>query len=321
MSKGIIITAIILIVIGVVLFTVVMTANGWDFGKLGTSRYETNTHSVSDSFTNVSVVTDTADIILAHSDDGECKVVCYEEETAKHFVEVADGTLTVKVINEKKWYDYIGINFGSPKITVYLPQGEYGALSVKGSTGKAEIPDGFRFESADISLSTGNVTSAADVTGDMQIKTSTGDIRVENTSAGAMDLSVSTGMITVDGVKCDGDISTKVSTGKATLADVACGSLNSAGSTGNITMENVIARERLSVERSTGDVKFDGCDAEEIFVKTDTGNVKGTLLSEKVFITKTDTGKVSVPKSVTGGKCEISTDTGDIKIDCIAVAE
>ena len=41
------------------------------------------------------------------------------------------------------------------------------------------------------------------------------------------------------------------------------------------------------------------------------GNV---VLSAKVFITETDTGKVEVPKSVTGGRCEIETDTGDIQI-------
>ena len=47
---------------------------------------------------------------------------------------------------------------------------------------------------------------------------------------------------------------------------------------------------------------------------TDTGDVKGSLLSEKIFIPTTDTGDVDVPKTVTGGRCEITTDTGDIKI-------
>ena len=48
---------------------------------------------------------------------------------------------------------------------------------------------------------------------------------------------------------------------------------------------------------------------------TDTGEVKGTLRSEKIFFTESDTGKISVPKSVTGGRCEITTDTGDIEIE------
>ncbi|MBQ3893898.1 MAG: DUF4097 family beta strand repeat protein, partial [Clostridia bacterium] len=75
-----------------------------------------------------------------------------------------------------------------------------------------------------------------------------------------------------------------------------------------------IASGRFDIERDTGDVKFDRCDAAEIKVETDTGDVTGTLLTEKVFITKTDTGKVSVPSAASGGRCEIETDTGDIKI-------
>lgn len=43
--------------------------------------------------------------------------------------------------------------------------------------------------------------------------------------------------------------------------------------------------------------------------------MKGSLLSDKVFLMQTDTGEVDVPKTVTGGKCEIITDTGDIRID------
>ena len=75
-----------------------------------------------------------------------------------------------------------------------------------------------------------------------------------------------------------------------------------------------IATESFSIKRSTGDVTFDGADAKSISVKTDTGDVKGSLLSNKVFITKTDTGDINVPSSTTGGKCEITTDTGDINL-------
>ena len=80
-------------------------------------------------------------------------------------------------------------------------------------------------------------------------------------------------------------------------------------------MQNVIAAETFSIERSTGNVTFDGCDAAEIWVETDTGDVTGTFLSEKCFLAKTDTGTVAVPKSTAGGKCEVTTDTGDIKLN------
>ena len=82
----------------------------------------------------------------------------------------------------------------------------------------------------------------------------------------------------------------------------------------DISLKNVIATEKISIERSIGDVKFDDCDATEIWVETDTGDVTGNLLSEKIFITETSTGDVNVPKSTKGGKCEITTSTGDIYI-------
>ena len=79
-------------------------------------------------------------------------------------------------------------------------------------------------------------------------------------------------------------------------------------------MKNVVATGTISIKSDTGDVRFEGSDAIEISVKTDTGDVTGTLLSEKVFITETSTGSINVPKTTSGGKCEITTSTGDINI-------
>ena len=80
-------------------------------------------------------------------------------------------------------------------------------------------------------------------------------------------------------------------------------------------MEDVIATQSFDIERDTGGVTFTFCDAEQITVETDTGNVKGSLLSDKVFTVDTDTGRVNVPQTQTGGRCEISTDTGNIIIE------
>ena len=77
----------------------------------------------------------------------------------------------------------------------------------------------------------------------------------------------------------------------------------------------VVAEGKITIERDTGDIRFDCSDGAEIFIETDTGDVRGTLLSENIFITKTDTGRIDLPSSVRGGRCEIHTDTGDIKIE------
>ncbi|MGI6260229.1 MAG: DUF4097 family beta strand repeat-containing protein [Acutalibacteraceae bacterium] len=310
-----IVIAASLVFVGLIMFAAVMSEYKWDFSKLSTGKYETNTYEISEEFSNLSMNTDTADIIFALSDDGKCRVECYEEEKAKHSVAVQENTLVIKMIDERTWYDYIGINFGSPKITVYLPKAEYASLFIKESTGDIEIPKNFKFEGVDISSSTGDVNFFASASKLIKIRTSTGNVCVENTSAETLDLSASTGRITVSNVICGGDANINVSTGRTNLNNIECKNLTSSGDTGDISLNHVIAAEKFSIKRSTGDVRFDGSDAAETLVETDTGDVTGTFLSEKIFFVETDTGSVDVPESITGGRCEITTDTGDIELD------
>lgn len=314
-AKAWLVAAASLVVIGCVLFAVVMSTAGRDRSKLSTVIYETNTYEITEAFSDLSLTTDTADIVFAPSGDGKCRVECYEEEHAKHSVSVENNTLTVSINDQRSWDEYIGFTFDSPKITVYLPDTEYGTLAIQESTGNVEIPEEFSFESVDISASTGSIDLGASARDAVRIGTSTGDIQVENISAGSLELSVSTGEVTVTGVKCSGDIAVSVSTGKAQLSDVSCESVISTGTTGNIYLDNVIAADKLSITRSTGNVSFDGSDAAEIIVRTDTGDITGSLLTDKVFIAASDTGSVEVPRTVTGGRCEIDTDTGNIKIE------
>lgn len=288
------ITATFLLLTGCVIFGGVMTVYKWDFSKLSTNKYETNKYDINDNFKNISVNVKTADIVFVPSENAKAEVVCHEQDNAKHEVSVINDTLTIKLVDERKWYEYIGINFRTPKITVYLPQGEYGNLNIDSSTGDTKIPSNHTYNSIDISASTGDVECRASALESIKIKLNTGDIDIENITAENVDLTVTTGEIE--------------------LKEVSCKNLSSNGSTGHITLKNVIAKEKFAIERSTGDVKFELCDANEIFVKTDTGDVKGSLLFDKVFITQTDTGSVNVPKTITGGRCEITTDTGDIKI-------
>ena len=302
------------VLLGCIIFGGAMSVIKWDFTKLSTNKYETNNYEINEDFSAVSVNTDTADVSVLPSENSKCSVECYERKNAKHTVTVKDGVLAINIVDARKWYEYIGINFGTPKITVYLPAGEYGALSVKSDTGDVKIPKDFSFEGIDVSASTGNITNYASASQAVKIKTTTGRIKLENVSATSIDLSVSTGDVAALGLTCEGDVKIGVSTGKTELIDAACKNLISDGNTGDISLKNVIASEKLSIKRSTGDVRFDACDAAEIFVITDTGDVRGSLLSEKVFIVNTDTGRKEVPDTITGGRCEITTDTGDVKI-------
>jgi len=280
-----------LITLGILVIALGMSFGSWE---LGTNKYETNSYEINESFGKISINTDTADIVFLPSEDGKCKIDCYEKSNMKHSVSVIDGVLSITLVDSREWYEFIGINFGSTKITLYLPIGEYPSLLIEESTGDVRIPKDLKFESIDISVSTGDVICRA--------------------SANSVRISSSTGDITLSDMTCEGDLTLSVSTGDVKLSDIACKSLSSRGSTGEINLTRVIASDKLYIERSTGDVELDASDAKEIYIETDTGDVEGSLASGKDFYAESDTGDVRVPSSTDGGRCEIKTDTGDIKI-------
>lgn len=286
--------AAVLVVAGCILFGSVMMMLRWDFSKLDTNKMVTNTYEVRGEFRRLSIEVDTAHIRFAVSENGNCRVESYGPQQVSYAVSVEDDILSIKTVDQRKWYDHLHFHFSAPELTVYLPKGSYDTLSLDGSAGNVEIPEDFQFENMLITVSTGRVSVMASVSDTMRVKTSTGDICVENVTADRLELSVSTGAIR--------------------LTNVSCQNLISKASTGDIVLRNVIAGERFTIKTTTGNVKFDRCDAHEISVSTDTGSVTGSFLTDKVFAAKSSTGKVDVPKTTTGGTCEIKTNTGNIKL-------
>lgn len=314
-KKKILLITAVAVLTAILIFGGVMTAMGWDFRKLSTVKYETNSHKISEEFKSISVITDTSDVVFVPCDDSEITVVCRESKKQKHNVSVKDGTLVIEMCDTRKWYEYIGLDFGKREITVNIPQGEYKYLSVKNDTGDINVPSDFSFVSIDISADTGDVKCHASASCKAEIETTTGGIDIKDISAGSLDLTVSTGNIDIRNVKCHADMTVNVSTGNVTLDCVSCNKLTSNGSTGNLKMKGVAAIQSFNIERSTGDVQLETCDAREIYITTDTGDIKGSLMSEKVFIVRSDTGKIDVPKTISGGRCELTTDTGDIIVE------
>ena len=85
-TKIMLITAASLVFVGCIIFGGVMTMLNWDFTKLSTAKYETNHHKINEVFTNITVVTNTADIVFVTAENGESNVVCYEQYKMKHSV-------------------------------------------------------------------------------------------------------------------------------------------------------------------------------------------------------------------------------------------
>ena len=314
-KKKWIITALILLGAGVVICSIALVATGFDFGKLSTGKYVTNTHTIEDEFQNIQVKLDTEKIVLSPSEDGRCRVVCFEEEKDPCNVRVDGQTLIIDKQDKHSWRLNFGFVLESPEVTIHLPEKTYQELSVDVDTGNVNIPGDFSFESITVASDTGDISCDASATGNIKLDTDTGHISVSGLEALSMELSSDTGSMDLSDISLSEDLRIKEQTGNVTMVNVSCRNFTSNGDTGRLAMTNVVVSGEFNLQRDTGDIKFDSCDAETIYVQTDTGDVTGSLLTEKVFITEADTGRVDVPKTITGGRCEITTDTGDIRIE------
>ena len=236
------ITFCLLLVASVVLYSLSITV-----------KLETNEYEIKETFKDIKIITDTADIDFVLSENLNTLIICEEHKNIKHSVNVKEKTLLVEVNDNRKWYEHIGIS--TSKITIYLPKNEYDELITESDTG---------------------------------------NIRIKSINANKLDLSTDTGNLKIVNIKCK--------------------NLFSTSDTGNILLENVIAEEKFKIETDSGNVKFKDGDASDIFVKTDTGNVTGNLLTDKVIFAESETGDIDVPKVMADEKCEIITETGNIKI-------
>lgn len=234
-------------------FCLLLVASVVSYSLSITVKLETNEYEIKETFENIKIITDTADIDFVLSENLNTLIICEEHKNIKHSVNVKENTLLVEVNDNRKWYEHIGIS--TSKITIYLPKNEYDELITESDTG---------------------------------------NIHIKSINANKLDLSTDTGNLKIVNIKCK--------------------NLFSTSDTGNILLENVIAEEKFKIETDSGNVKFKDSDASDIFVKTDTGNVTGNLLTDKVIFAESETGDIDVPKVMADEKCEIITETGDIKI-------
>ena len=309
-----IITAAALIIIGSGITAAAFAVNGFDFSALDMGKYVTKTYEPEEDFDRIKINTDISEIRFEKAEGEKCSVVCFEEENLRHEVSVQDSELAITSRDTRSWIDHIGLHFKNQTVTLYLPESVYESVNIHTATGRVEIPEYFTFKTVRIDGSTSDISCKAAVTDGAKINLSTGNILLENLSGGNAELETSTGRIDLGKTDTKGNITLSSSTGRINVSDVRCGGLEAKLSMGDITLVNAAVSGSMNIETGTGNIIFENSDAKNIKVTTSTGDVRGNILTGKLFDAHTSTGNVNVPKSASGGDCEIRTSTGDIEI-------
>ena len=240
---------------GLLLFVGVMTALGWDFKKLQTVEYETKQYKITETVQSLSIKGSTGNVMILPTQEAAARVVCYEKTGVSNSVSVQDGVLTIEEAETKKWYQFLSISFEKPTVTVYLPQGEYGCISIKMSTGDISLQN-LAANEVSLGLSTGDIELRGVSCHNFKAKTSTGDIELYNVLASQkMSIETSTGDVELHG--CDGaELDITTSTGSVEGSLLSSKEFFVETSTGKVDVPKGTTGGKCTIHTSTGDVEI-----------------------------------------------------------------
>lgn len=270
------------------------------------------TKKINGDIADVTIITDTADVsVLASS--GEFYVECARDKKLELSVRVSDGKAIIELIDERPW-PANWFTADNQKVTVYLPFGDYGTLDIETHTGDVEL-NSLNLVSLMVTNHTGDIeASSINVSTTAMIATDTGDTELYDSTLTHLNAKATTGDISVSRVEAD-SVQIEVTTGDIEVEDLNCQTdVQIKATTGDIEMHSVFTANNLRINTTTGNVNFRSIDGAEVYINATTGDVRGSFASDKIIFAQTTTGKVNVPKLTTGGRCEITTTTGDINV-------
>ncbi|MBQ8741466.1 MAG: DUF4097 family beta strand repeat protein [Clostridia bacterium] len=289
------IIAVCLIIIGAIICFASIKSLDFDFAKFNTAEFKTKTYTVKEDFDNISILGSECDISFKLADDGVCKIECSEGESLSHFIEVKDNRLVIERIDERKWYQHIGVYFGEIHLTVYLPDYSYDSLIIASYSGDVEISKDFAFNNAEIITSSGKINFTARVSKELKLGSSSGEIYASEVMPKELNVYSSSGDISLDNIECE--------------------KLVAKSASGEIKLNDILVSGDLEAKSTSGDIGLEGCDAQTLYLQSNSGDIDGRLLSEKTFDATTTSGEVLVPDGASGGKCRIVTTSGDIEFE------
>lgn len=251
MKKFFIILATIFVIAGIALSVVSIAVKGFDFTVFETGKLVTENYDITDSFSEVSVSALTCDVYFKKSTDGGTHVECKILEGSDSYVNVENGTLTVKI--KESIRTYFSVSSKSPVITVYVPS------------------DVFSYT---VSLSTGDTFISGLDAEKIKIHCTTGETKITSVHCGELDVSGTTGDVLLKDVTAEGKISVNVSTGDISLESVDASEMYLFSTTGDIS-GTVLTGKKFETKTSTGDISVpENGNGGICEIKTTTGDIK-----------------------------------------------
>ena len=294
--KKVLIIALILVVLGAILFAVGFAAKGF---RIPSTFGDFHTESVTAeaSFSEIQIKGSYHLLQVVRSEDGTCRAEFDASDKITTTVEVADGVLTVQQKDLRKWYEFLGWSGNRGDLTLFLPEKDYTKLTVDSGSGSVELKTPYAF-------------------GEVNIEVGSGKISAQGLTAESLKTYIGSGSGTLSGVTVNGAFTATLSSGSMNLTGVRAASLSTKISSGKLTMTETVVAQNAEMHISSGSVILDGFDAATMDVHISSGSLRGTLLTAKNFDTHASSGSIEVPPSdSSAGLCKIQVSSGSAKLE------
>ncbi len=301
MKKILCLIAVVLIVAGGVLMAATFPTMYAEMKN--NDEYAEYSENLKNHYDSVEIHAVNADVTVTSAADSQPSVNAKTEPWIKVEVVSNGGTLVVKEVDQRKWYQRIGVFYQKPsKIEVNLADGVYSELNIKNTNGNITIqaePETISF--IEIRTNTINGETLINVPADWALSDSkNGDIRFI-VFYNANQVSGMAGIVS----------------GKTTNGDITDESIAAAKSfvTGNGKITSTGSFGMLHAKTVNGDIFLNRFSGDEVKIESVNGDITATTMVPMKYITSTRNGRVKVPEKTGNGTLEISTVNGDITVE------
>lgn len=262
-SKKILITvAVILVAVGMICGFCGIYSLGFNFNEISTSDFVTHTYTVEDDFTNIIIEDAASNINFYKSNDDKCRVLCDEREKVTHTVVNENNTLTVRVKDERNWFERINIGFfvSDMRVSVYLPKNKYDSLNAASMSGDVIINN----------ISATECINASSVSGEIDLSNVKGKEIFAKTISGGVMLTDTVASQKLKANSTSGEIDLKRCDAKNIVLDTVSGEISGTllsnkqfiteTTSGTVNVPQSVSNEECRITTVSGDIYIEIAD-------------------------------------------------------------
>jgi FlaG/FlaF family flagellin (archaellin) len=268
MKRNLTVLGAILLVAGILLGTIGFASVGFNPDKLqrNVDFAEKQYFIESDKVKAIKVADVNNTIEVTRSADRNITITYYESDKDRYEIGVGtDGKLSIRYIDDRRWYEHIGINWAlkDTRVTVALPADYRSDLELTTVNGTVNVEDQMA-GTLRAATTNGNIrVNKVDASGEAHVSTVNGQVSLSSLKADSLEARCSNGRIQVDGVSVNTSIDMSTTNGSisGTLSGSAQDYTVSAGTVnGSSNLSNATGGAKsLSAHTTNGsiDIRFE----------------------------------------------------------------